>query len=59
LSEEEEPQFCPYCGSEDNIEHLGKTEGGAYIMHCDQCDTDFLVRDVTGKVKVSVEVKEA
>ena len=51
-----EPNVCPYCADED-VEHLGKTDDGAHVIHCRECDQDLLVKDVTGKFKIHVEVE--
>jgi len=59
MSEEEEwtPTYCPNC-AEDNIDYLGKVEKGYHIFRCRECDMAFAVKDVTGKVKVTIEVEE-
>jgi len=56
IEEGEEFSACPFCG-EGGVRTIGKTADGSLILHCDGCDRDVLVKDVTGKVKVSVEVK--
>jgi len=56
MSEEKLPWVCPFCGGEMAVEVLGTTEDGSYIIRCANCDRDTLVRDVTGRVRVTVEV---
>lgn len=53
----EEPICCPFCGSEDDIDVLGKTADGAYVISCERCSLEVLIKDVTGKVRITIEVE--
>jgi len=57
MSEEEEPCYCPNC-AEGNTVILGKTKDGFYVLRCNDCDYDWLVKNVTGKVRVTVGVED-
>jgi len=57
MNEEKEPKYCPNC-SEDNTDIRGETDNNFYVMRCRDCDIDWLIKDVTGKVTIKVEVKE-
>jgi len=57
MSEEEEPFYCPNC-AEGNTVILGKTKDGFYVLRCNNCNYDWLVKNVTGKVRVTVGVED-
>jgi len=58
MSEEEEPSYCPFCGDAGDVEEIGKTSQGAYVLRCKACKKDALVEDVTGKVQVTITVNK-
>ena len=55
MSEEEEPEYCPFCCSEDT-DTKGQTSLKQWVIYCRGCERDVLIKDVTGKVTVTVEV---
>ena len=52
-----EPRICPFCEATDSFEAIGRGDDGTWYMHCEDCDRDYAIKDVTGKVKVKVEVQ--
>ena len=54
--EKETPRYCPNCGDEE-INVRGKTESGSWIISCNDCDLDYLIRDVTGKTSIKIAVE--
>lgn len=56
MSNKNRPRFCPYCGGEDELDYIGQVSDGSYVVSCGDCETEILVRDVTGKVHVEVKV---
>jgi len=59
VSEEEYsgPNYCPECSSGD-IDYRGSTDDGWDIIYCHDCGMSFAIRNVTGKVKLKVEIQE-
>jgi len=55
--EEEEPFYCPSC-KQGSLLILGRTDDKFYIVRCKECETDWMIREVTGKVKIMAVVEE-
>ena len=56
--EEEKPFYCPFC-AEGDVDVQGKAEDGSWVVSCEDCEKDYLVRDVTGKVTVKFQVEKS
>ena len=53
---EDEPEFCPFC--QEDVIVIGKTGLGFWVLRCQSCGAETLVKNVIGKLSVSFTVNE-